>query len=588
MTALLAVAACGNGWKPVEGRIMTRWADEVDPQNTLGEYPRPSMVRDGQWTSLNGLWDYAIVPAESPQPAQWDGRILVPFAPESALSGVGRTVGEENALWYKTSFKAATGGRQLLHFDAVDWQAEVWVNGIKAGEHSGGYTRFTLDVTPCLKGSGKQELVVRVLDGTDNGKQPRGKQVREPEGIWYTAVTGIWQSVWTETVPESYIVRYEAVADVPGSTFTVLPVVEGAQEGDRVEVEADGQVVVTDPDRAAVIKVQDPKLWTPDDPWLYDIQIRLVRDGKTVDAVKGYSALRSISAVGEGRKRMALNGEPLFEFGPLDQGWWPDGLYTAPTDEALVYDIRKTKELGYNMIRKHIKVEPERWYWWCDKLGMLVWQDMPSMDDNSETRWDAYGYNGVDWAVTDEAKATYFKEWGEIIAQLKNHPSIVVWVPFNEAWAQFETEKAVAFTREQDPTRLINQSSGGNFVKGCGDILDVHHYPNAEMPLWEEGMVNVLGEYGGIGYPVEGHLWQPDRNWGYIEHHSGEQVLAQYREYAEQLKELIRQGCAAAVYTQTTDVEIEVNGLMTYDRALVKMDEKQLADINRDVIATLQ
>ena len=587
LAASLLLASCSEEpWKPVEGRIMTRWAASVSPDNVWISYPRPSMVREGRWQSLNGLWNYAIVPAGQDRPRRWDGRILVPFAAESALSGVGKTVGEENALWYETTFTCRPGERQLLHFDAVDWSAEVWVNGQKAGSHTGGYTRFSLDITPFIKGSGKQTLTVKVLDGTDNERQPRGKQVSKPEGIWYTAVTGIWQTVWLENLPEHYIKGYQYTADRAAGTLTVTVDTEG---GDAVIIEADGTRIEARPGETAVLPVYNPNPWRPRQPYLYDLNLYLRDGGAVVDSVRGYAAFRDISVVRDsrGNKRMAVNGEPVFQFGPLDQGWWPDGLYTAPSDAALQYDVQKTKDLGYNMIRKHIKVEPERWYFWCDVNGILVWQDMPSITDSRNNRWDPRGYEGTDWDAPQEVRDTYYKEWGEIIAQLKNHPSIVVWVPYNEGWGQFETEKAVDFTRAQDPTRLVNAASGGNFCH-AGDIFDLHNYPQPDMQLWEKESVNVLGEYGGIGCPVEGHLWQPDKNWGYIEHQNGEEVLQQYRAYADMLKEWIARGCAAAVYTQTTDVEIEVNGLMTYDRALVKMNEDSLAAINRGVIAAMR
>ncbi len=587
--AAAALLSCSTApqWKPVEGRIMTRWASEVDPEAPLGEYPRPAMVREGGWASLNGLWNYAIVPSEAEKPEKWDGRILVPFAPESALSGVGRNVLPEEALWYETTFKWAPGETTLLHFGAVDWKAEVWVNGKYAGAHTGGYMGFTLDVTPYLKPSLKQTLLVRVEDGTDNDRQPRGKQVLHPEGIWYTAVSGIWQSVWIENVPKAHIARYTYTSDISDGSVSVTVETEG---GDEVEVSAGGVTATAKPGEKAVLTFPEPSLWTPDHPCLYDLSISLKQDGKAVDTVTGYVALREIGTIRDasGNLRMTLNGEPLFHFGPLDQGWWPDGLYTAPTDEALRFDIEKTKEMGFNMIRKHVKVEPERWYYWCDKLGILVWQDMPSITDNRFVKWDYIHFGGTEWDAPEEVRDTYYHEWGEIVDGLKNHPSIVVWVPFNEAWAQFETAKVVDFTRGLDSTRLVNQASGGNYIKGVGDIYDYHHYPNPEFEFFEKSQVSVQGEYGGIGFPVAGYLWKDDGNWGYIQHSSSDEVLARYREYAEMLKALIPQGCSAAVYTQTTDVEGEVNGLMTYDRKVVKMDAADLCEINRGVIEAMR
>ena len=581
-----------TGWAPVGDRIMTQWGENLDPSEVLPEYPRPQMVRD-QWMNLNGLWEYAITPAEA-EPDKMDGNILVPFAVESALSGVGRAVGENEALWYEREFTIPeewAGQRVQLNFGAVDWKAEVYVDGAFVGEHTGGYAPFSFDVTDMLAKGKKHSLKVKVTDRTDKWFQPRGKQVSQPEGIWYTAVTGIWQTVWMEPVPASHIDSYYAVADIDEGTLAVT-VDAALEDGDVVEVVllADGAPVAKAEGKEVTLAVPEMRLWLPSDPYLYDLEIKVLRDGVAADLVKGYTAMRKISyaADKDGHKRMLLNNEPLFQYGPLDQGWWPDGLYTAPSDEALAFDIEKTKEMGFNMIRKHVKVEPSRWYWHCDRLGMLVWQDMPSIADNSTNVWDNRTYeNGTDTPVPDDAKANYYKEWGEIMSAFKVFPCIVTWVPFNEAWGQFDTEEVVKFTRAQDPTRLINYASGGNFVKCSGDILDLHNYPHPEMYLYDKDYINVLGEYGGIGWPVEGHLWQPDRNWGYVQFKSADEVLDTYEKYADMLLDLIDDGFAGAIYTQTTDVEIEVNGLMTYDRKVVKLDMERLRAINRKVIESM-
>ena len=581
-----------TGWAPVGDRIMTQWGENLDPSEVLPEYPRPQMVR-GEWMNLNGLWEYAITPAEA-EPDKMDGNILVPFAVESALSGVGRAVGENEALWYEREFivpEEWAGQRVQLNFGAVDWKAEVYVDGAFVGEHTGGYAPFSFDVTDMLAKGKKHSLKVKVTDRTDKWFQPRGKQVSQPEGIWYTAVTGIWQTVWMEPVPASHIDSYYAVADIDEGTLAVT-VDAALEDGDVVEVVllADGAPVAKAEGREVTLAVPEMRLWSPSDPYLYDLEIKVLRDGVAADAVKGYTAMRKISyaADKDGHKRMLLNNEPLFQYGPLDQGWWPDGLYTAPSDEALAFDIEKTKEMGFNMIRKHVKVEPARWYWHCDRLGMLVWQDMPSIADNSTNVWDNRTYeNGTDTPVPDDAKANYYKEWGEIMSAFKVFPCIVTWVPFNEAWGQFDTEEVVKFTRAQDPTRLINYASGGNFVKCSGDVLDLHNYPHPEMYLYDKDYINVLGEYGGIGWPVEGHLWQPDRNWGYVQFKSADEVLDTYEKYADMLIDLIDDGFAGAIYTQTTDVEIEVNGLMTYDRKVVKLDMERLSAINRKVIESM-
>ena len=594
--AAIAAISCNTAgnieWAPAGDRIMTVWGENLDPSDVLAEYPRPQMIRD-QWVNLNGLWEYAITPIDM-APEKMDGNILVPFAVESALSGVGRAVTENDALWYEREFTVPedwTGQRILLHFGAVDWKAEVFVDEHLAGEHTGGYAPFSFDITDLLGKGRRHTLKLKVTDCTDKWFQPRGKQVSKPEGIWYTAVTGIWQTAWMEPVPASHIDSYYAVSDIDAGTLAVS--VEAAlEDGDMVEVVllADGAPVAKAEGREVVLPVPDMKLWSPADPYLYDLEIKVLRDGAAIDCVKGYAAMRKISYARDkaGHKRMLLNNKPLFQYGPLDQGWWPDGLYTAPSDEALAFDIEKTKEMGFNLIRKHVKVEPARWYWHCDRLGMLVWQDMPSIADNSTNIWDNRTYNGgMDTPVPEEGKANYYKEWSEIIDAFKTFPCIVSWVPFNEAWGQFDTEEVVKFTRAQDPTRLINYASGGNFVKCSGDILDLHNYPHPEMYLYDKDYVNILGEYGGIGWPVEGHLWQPDRNWGYVQFKSADEVLDTYEKYADMLIGLIDDGFAAAIYTQTTDVEIEVNGLMTYDRKVVKLDMERLSAINRRVIESM-
>ena len=615
IAAILAVAGTlsAQQWAPAGDRIKTKWAEEVSPTNAHPEYPRPQMVRS-EWQSLNGLWDYAITPKSEPRPAKFDGKILVPFAVESSLSGVGRKVTPDDALWYKTTFtvpSAWKGKRLMLNFDAVDWKTVVYVNDIQIGSHTGGYTHFSFDVTPYLK-SGANSLVLKVEDATDNDFQPRGKQVSKPSGIWYTAVSGIWQSVWMEPVAPAHVTDYNVVSSIKEKAINVTVDAEGVQEGDVIKVflldggigystetanaaktATDGLYAVlasgmTVPGGTVTLNVRDPKLWSPDSPYLYGLDIQILRNGKVIDKVASYTAMREVGAYRKNgnTKLMGLNGEGLFQLGPLDQGWWPDGLYTAPTDEALKFDIQKTKDFGFNMIRKHIKVEPDRWFYYCDQIGIIVWQDMPSFGGSK--KWGMYYYGeGEDFPATPEAKANYYKEWTEIINQVKKFQCIAVWVPFNEAWSQFDTKDVVAYTKKLDPTRLVNQSSGGNWEEGVGDILDNHHYPYPAFRMWDKNMINVLGEYGGIGLPVEGHLWQADKNWGYVQYKNGDEVLAEYASFAEQLKQLIKQGCSAAVYTQTTDVEIEINGLMTYDRKVIKMDEKKLRAVNEGIIKSM-
>ncbi|WP_286076612.1 glycoside hydrolase family 2 protein [Alistipes finegoldii] len=593
--ALLTTLTAAAQWHPAGDRIKTSWGEGLDPANVLAEYPRPQMVR-GEWQNLNGLWNYAIRPAGE-VPVAWDGEILVPFAAESSLSGVGRRVGAEQELWYERSFTIPakwSGRRVLLHFGAVDWRADVWVNGVSLGRHEGGYTPFDFDVTPALQ-KGVNTLRVRVWDPTDAGCQPRGKQVNNPEVIWYTPVTGIWQTVWLEAVPQQYIRSVVATPDLDRRTFRVAAAACGTQPGDRLDVTLlDGGAKVASASALcgadAELYVASPKLWSPSSPHLYDLEIALVRGGRVLDRVTSYAAMRKFSTGSDrdGIVRLRLNDEPLFQFGPLDQGWWPDGLYTAPTDKALVYDIEKTREWGFNMIRKHIKVEPARWYWHCDRLGMIVWQDMPSGDQaDRKPQWQDKNYfTGEEKQRTAISEACYRKEWREIIDALRGFASIGVWVPFNEAWGQFKTVEIAEWTKAYDPTRLVNPASGGNHYQ-TGDMLDLHNYPYPSLYLYDANRATVLGEYGGIGLVMKEHLWEPDRNWGYVSFSTPEQVTDEYEKYAAKLGELIGRGFSAAVYTQTTDVEIEVNGLMTYDRKAVKVDEGRIRKINEKICNSL-
>jgi beta-galactosidase/beta-glucuronidase len=580
------VVAQAPAWQIVEGKIRTPWADKVNPANPLSEYPRPQLLRQN-WLNLNGLWDFSIKPSTETQPAAFEGKILVPFAVEAALSGVGKTVGKENLLWYKRSFTVPASFKNknvLLHFGAVDWRCEVFVNGVKAGSHQGGYDPFSFDVTSLLKKSGAQEIVVSVWDPSDDGPQPRGKQVKNPNSIWYTPVTGIWQTVWIEAVPKTHIQSTRHTSDIDKQTVRIQTMVKDFQAGDNIRISVyDGAIKIAELERSGediVLDIPNQKLWSPQNPFLYDLSIAVVRNNKVIDEVKSYFAMRKISMGPDqkGIQRMLLNNEFVFQYGPLDQGWWPDGLYTAPTDEALRFDIEKTKEMGFNMIRKHVKVEPARWYYHCDKLGMLVWQDMPSGDMGN--KWDSRpGIIGIatDRERTPESEQIFKTEWKAIIDSKYNFPSIVVWVPFNEAWGQFKTEEIVNWTTTYDASRLVNGASGGNFVP-VGHILDLHNYPAPCMPdpkLYGEQII-VLGEFGGLGLPLEGHTWQAKDNWGYQSFPNKEELFARYDSFMKKLPELIAQGLSAAVYTQTTDVEIEVNGLMTYDRKVTKMAEDKL------------
>lgn len=597
LTMLLALALCGSTfaqWKPAGDKIKTSWGEQLDPKNVLPEYPRPIMERN-DWKNLNGLWKYAITKKGDPTPAAYQGDILVPFAVESSLSGVGKMINEKEELWYQRTFDipSAWRGKQiLLHFGAVDWKAEVWVNDVKVGEHTGGFTPFYFDITSVLN-KGNNDLVVKVWDPSDRGEQPRGKQIANPHGIWYTPVTGIWQTVWLEPVATQYITNLKTTPDIDNNSVKV-EVAANTTSADKVEVKVfDGKNLVAKGAALNGVPVEltmpaNAKLWSPDSPFLYNMEVTLYKDGKAIDQVKSYTAMRkySIRKGQNGITRLQLNNKDYFQFGPLDQGWWPDGLYTAPTDEALVYDLKKTKDFGYNIVRKHVKVEPARWYTHCDQLGLIVWQDMPN--GGPSPQWQARNYfNGTEVIRSAASEANYRKEWKEIIDCLYSYPSIAVWVPFNEAWGQFKTPEIVAWTKEYDPSRLVNPASGGNHYT-CGDILDLHHYPDPNMFLYDPRRATVLGEYGGIGLVVEGNTWMNDKkNWGYVKFNTSDEVTNEYIKYGKHLLELIRKGFSAAVYTQTTDVEGEINGLMTYDRKVIKMNEAKVREINQQICNSL-
>lgn len=580
-----------NNWQPVKGKIMTSWAEQINVNKVHDYYPRPQLKRDN-WQNLNGLWQYAITDKnQSSIPKVFDGQILVPFAVESALSGVGKTVGKDSLLWYKNlvNITKPKNEKVLLHFGAVDWQCEVYVNGKKVGSHEGGFDPFVFDITSYLNRGAKQEIALRVWDPTNDGPQPIGKQMKNPHAIWYTPVTGIWQTVWIENVPASYITSTKQTPDIDKESLEVAVEIDGAQSGDIITYKVlDGNNVVGEftngVNKTFSIPVKNAKLWSPDQPHLYDLQISLKRKGKVIDEVKTYFAMRKISLKKDekGIPRLALNNEILFQYGPLDQGWWPDGLFTAPSQEALEYDVVKTKDWGFNMIRKHIKVEPAHWYWFCDKEGILVWQDMPS-GDMGGNHWDMqpgkiFGGN-LDKERTPQSEGYYRKEWKAIMDALINFPSIVVWVPFNEAWGQFKTVEITEWTIKYDPSRLVNSASGGNFFN-TGHILDLHNYPDPAMPdpkIFGTGnRALVLGEYGGLGLPVDGHTWQQKDNWGYQSFKNKEELFTRYKKLMTDLKKLIPMGLSAAIYTQTTDVEIETNGIMTYDRKVIKMPEADL------------
>ena len=589
----VSLVAQNTVWKPAGDKITTKWAAEVNPLKPLPEYPRPQMVRD-QWINLNGLWDYAITPVTEIVPRTYQGKILVPFAVESALSGVRKTVGPDNILWYRTKFlipSAMKGKNILLHFGAIDWESSIYINGIRMGVHKGGYDPFSFDITQFVKKGGQQQLDIRVADPADKGPQPRGKQVENPQSIWYTSVTGIWQTVWIEAVPKTYISSTKQYPDIDKKVLNINVNIEDPQPGDIIHVSAwDGPNLVSEKEAPAgtgiILPVADPKLWSPDNPFLYDLKVSIIRKGKIADEVKSYFAMRKISLKPDenGVLRMMLNNQFVFQYGPLDQGWWPDGLYTAPTDEALLFDIVKTKEMGFNTIRKHVKVEPARWYYHCDRTGMLIWQDMPS-GDLGGGQWNTRpGMEGGRDKIRSEASENIYRtEWNSIIDYLYNFPCIVVWVPFNESWGQFKSVEITGWTMQKDPSRLVNCASGGNFHE-VGHILDLHNYPGpvmAKPEVFGSKQALVLGEFGGLGLPLENHTWLDKNNWGYRTFKDADTLFKTYSGYLDQLVPFIKRGLSAAIYTQTTDVEVECNGLMTYDRKVVKVPEKQLFAVSR-------
>lgn len=586
------LTAQSSSWRPAQGPLTTIWTNKVRPSNVHNEYPRPQMTRE-KWQNLNGLWTYKITSAldnfELVNKEVADGQILVPFPIESDLSGVKKALLPEQQLWYQRNFMIPAswkGQRVLLHFGAVDWKTNVWINGKKTGTHQGGYEPFTFDITGALKENGEQQITVSVWDPTDDGFQPAGKQTLNPRGIWYTATSGIWQTVWLEAVPQTAIANLKMVPDIDKKSlqlkvnsnnddldYTVKAI---AYEHGKKVTEAKGTL-----GKDITLHLNDMKLWSPGNPFLYDLTVSLYKGNKKIDEVKSYFGMRKISLGKDekGTTRLFLNNKPLFQFGPLDQGFWPDGIYTAPTDEAMKFDIEKTKEWGFNMIRKHVKVEPQRWYYYCDKIGLLVWQDMPSGDKHIRK-------NEPDIKRVAQSAHNYKEELKEMIHDLYNHPCIVTWVPFNEGWGQFQTAEIAKLVKQLDPTRLVDATTGWA-DRGVGDMHDLHDYPGPGMFPAEGERASVLGEFGGQALVVKDHLWLTDFSKAPQHYKTSTSPDALHEKYAamiDSLKVLKEKGLSAAVYTQTTDVEVEVNGIMTYDRKVVKFDEDKLRKMNQEVI----
>lgn len=580
----------GLAWQPAKSPLMTVWGEKLNPKEAWPEYPRPGLARD-QWKNLNGLWDYSITPAEAEKAGTWAGQILVPFAVEAPLSGVGRNLEPTEALWYKRSFELehAPKGRLLLNFEAVDYHAKVWVNGKEAGSHTGGNLAFSFDITGLVK-AGENEISVKVVDRTDakDSYQLIGKQSLTPNGIFYTRCSGIWQTVWIEAVPQSYIRSLKVDTAVSGKV-TVAPEVVGSGTI-KTRLLIGGKVVA---EGGQELQVSEPKLWSPADPTLYDMEVSLVdAKGAVVDRVKSYVGIREIGKIkeSEGNVRFALNGKEIFHLGPLDQGWWPDGLLTPPSEEAMLFDLNFLKQSGFNLVRKHIKVEPRRYYYHCDRLGLLLWQDQVSggvspkwyrldPERNNENNAPEPGDpNDAVWP--DEAHAQWMSELRGMMDQLHSHPSIVVWTPFNEAWGQHRSMEVGKWITERDRSRHINIASGGNFFH-VGDIADMHSYPHPTFPFHipeYAGFLKVVGEFGGHGWKVSGHVMAENANYFvYGGMPKDEQEFrGRYGESIRLLGELRKKGVTAGVYTQTTDVEGEINGLMTYDRKVIKIPAEAL------------
>ena len=583
-------------WSPAGDKIKTKWGKELDPKNVWPEYPRPQLERK-DWLNLNGPWSYSIREPDYLKPEKHDGKILIPFSLESSLSGVMKSLTDKQVIWYEKEFEFPeewNGKKILLHFGAVDWKCTLYVNEAKIGEHSGGYSPFYFDITNRIK-EGINKIVLQVYDPTNRGEQPIGKQTLSPGSIWYTPISGIWQTVWLEPVNENYITKLEINNDYDNKEIKIIFKLNSEEKlplDVKLEFnENEIQTIKGNSNEEITIKISDEDFhpWSPSEPNLYNIKAELLsKEGKVIDSLVSYTTIRKIEQRKDlsGNFRIFLNNKPIFNMGTLDQGYWPDGLYTPPSEEAMIYDIQKLKDLGFNTIRKHIKVEPWRYYYQCDKIGMMLWQDMPS-GDLGGNKWEPDVLNGgTDVERSQESKNTYYKELEEIIDHLKFFQCIIIWVPFNEAWGQFETEKTVEFTKEKDPLRLINAASGGNH-RVCGNIIDLHSYPGPRQAFKEDSLINVLGEYGGLGLNIEGHTWKED-NWGYAVFKTKEEVTERYEQYIDELIRLIESGFSAAIYTQTTDVESEINGLITYDREEVKIIEERIKAANEKLIESLK
>ena len=565
--------------------LMTPWGEHLDENCILTEYPRPQMRRNS-YLNLNGRWEYAITDSDE-SPRHWDGTILVPFSPESALSGVGRSLQPGQTLWYRREVILPQGfipadGRLLLHFGAVDQEAAVYWNGRLLGRHMGGYNAFTLDATDAL--GPRNSLVVRVHDDTDASFHSRGKQKTRRGGIWYTPQSGIWQTVWMEAVPRHYI---ESLRIVPLFDQSAVEVMVRCSQPLQCEATVDGRTVPFTSGEPARIPMPDFRAWSPEDPYLYDLSVTLGED-----RVESYFGMRKMEVRADrgGVKRLFLNGEPYFQSGLLDQGYWPDGLYTAPSDEALIYDIQTAKAMGFNLLRKHIKVEPMRWYYHCDRLGMLVWQDMPSGGGNyrfstitlplvtgihrRDNHYRAFA------RASSQGRGEYMDELEEMVGQLFNAPSVVLWVPFNEGWGQFDSTFVMERLRALDPTRPVDPASGWH-DQGAGELRSLHvYFKPFRFRRDRRGRALALSEFGGYNLRVDGHCFN-QKDYGYRRLPDAAALWRDFsRLYEREVLPAVPRGLCASVYTQLSDVEDELNGLMTYDRRVVKLDADEVRELN--------
>lgn len=565
--------------------LMTPWGERLDENCILTEYPRPQMRRNS-YLNLNGRWEYAITDSDE-SPPRWDGTILVPFSPESALSGVGRSLQPGQTLWYRREVIVPQGfipadGRLLLHFGAVDQEAAVYWNGRLLGRHMGGYNAFTLDATDAL--GPRNSLVVRVHDDTDASFHSRGKQKTRRGGIWYTPQSGIWQTVWMEAVPRHYI---ESLRIVPLFDQSAVEVMVRCSQPLQCEATVDGRTVPFTSGEPARIPMPDFRAWSPEDPYLYDLSVTLGED-----RVESYFGMRKMEVRADrgGVKRLFLNGEPYFQSGLLDQGYWPDGLYTAPSDEALIYDIQTAKAMGFNLLRKHIKVEPMRWYYHCDRLGMMVWQDMPS--GGGKYRFSTItlplvtGIHRRDnhyrafARASSQGRGEYMDELEEMVGQLFNAPSVVLWVPFNEGWGQFDSTLVMERVRALDPTRPVDPASGWH-DQGAGELRSLHvYFKPFRFRRDRRGRALALSEFGGYNLRVDGHCFN-QKDYGYRRLPDAAALWRDFsRLYEREVLPAVPRGLCASVYTQLSDVEDELNGLMTYDRRVVKLDADEVRELN--------